>query len=121
MGKFTCYYCPNSKGKFLAKDFVKNRLDKSEKVKFFHIREHYLEEYGPFLLAKSHVEYLRDKIHALRIQSDRGWIRIFFFCTNRKILLTHGYIKKERKTSPAECEKAIKIRREYLGRKKTGE
>ena len=41
---------------------------------------------------------------------------MYFFCVDRRIILTNGFIKKTQKTPKKEIEKAKKYRKEYLKR-----
>ena len=42
---------------------------------------------------------------------------IYFFYDGRRIVLTHGFIKKTQKTPPAEIKRAKGYREEYRSRK----
>ncbi|MDO8806279.1 MAG: type II toxin-antitoxin system RelE/ParE family toxin [Elusimicrobiota bacterium] len=53
----------------------------------------YLEQYGP--LAKPPAfEHLGDKIYYIRLSFGKLEIRIFYFFDGKKIILTHGFLKK---------------------------
>ena len=60
---------------------------------------------------------LRDGIFELRTQYHDGISRVcYFFVYNKKIILTHGFIKKTEKTPNSEINKAIKYMNDYLAR-----
>ena len=59
-----------------------------------------------------------EEIWECRIQLGSNIYRIFcFFAGSSKMILTHGFIKKSRKTPIAEIERAEAYRREYLSRR----
>ena len=73
-----------------------------------------LELFGPEL-RRPHVDYLHDNIYELRVQTPNGGIRIFyFFFDARKIVMTHGIRKKTSQVPPAEIDRAIAYRADYL-------
>ena len=61
---------------------------------------------------------LGDGIFELRISQSSNVSRVlYFFTLGNKIILTHGFIKKTKKTPRAEILRAKKYRTEYLSRK----
>lgn len=73
-----------------------------------------LEMFGPEL-RRPHVDYLRDDIYELRVQTPGGGLRLFyFFFDRRKIVMTHGIRKKAGQVPPAEIDRAITYRTDYL-------
>lgn len=73
-----------------------------------------LELLGPEL-RRPHVDYLRDDISELRVQTPSGRLRVFyFFFDRRKIVMTHGIRKKASQVPPAEVDRAIAYRTDYL-------
>ncbi|OQX24330.1 MAG: hypothetical protein BWK80_21280 [Desulfobacteraceae bacterium IS3] len=55
--------------------------------------------------------HLRDGIFELRVSFENRISRGFYFYeSNRQIIFTHGFVKKEEKTPAREIEKAILIR-----------
>lgn len=73
-----------------------------------------LAKNGP-ALREPHSKKLNDHIFELRCQTDGERARIlYFFIKDRKIVLTHGFIKKTQKTPPKEIERAENYRRQYL-------
>ncbi|MDR0380572.1 MAG: type II toxin-antitoxin system RelE/ParE family toxin [Oscillospiraceae bacterium] len=63
-------------------------------------------------------EHLDDGIFELRAQVGTDISRVlYFFIVGRKVILTHGFIKKTQRTPPSEIERAKKYRTEFLNRK----
>lgn len=76
-----------------------------------------LKEYGTHLGEPLSIQ-LAKGIYELRIQQSSNITRIlYFFVRNRKIVLTHGFIKKTQKTSPGEIVRAEKYKAEYESRR----
>jgi phage-related protein len=62
-------------------------------------------------------KHLTDGIFELRAKVGSDISRVlYFFVIGRRAILTHGFIKKDDKTPPAEIERAKKYRNEYLSR-----
>lgn len=60
---------------------------------------------------------LRDGIFELRtVMGDNAGRVLYFFCVGDRVVLTHGFRKKTRKTPLREVEKAIAYRDGYLRR-----
>jgi phage-related protein len=63
-------------------------------------------------------KHLDDGIFELRAKVGTDITRVlYFFVVGRRIILTHGFVKKTDKTPPAEIEKAKQYRYDYLNRK----
>jgi len=63
-------------------------------------------------------KHLSDGIFELRAQVGSDISRVlYFFVVGRKAVLTHGFVKKTRKTPPSEIKRAKDCRTEYLGSK----
>lgn len=60
-----------------------------------------------------------DGIWEVRVSLGSNIYRIFcFFTGNSVVILTHGLVKKTRKTPPGEIERAESYKHEYLSRRK---
>ena len=69
-------------------------------------------------LREPYSKHLDDGIFEVRAQVGSDISRVlYFFMVGRKIILTHGFIKKTQKTPPSEIDRAKRYRAEYLGRK----
>ncbi len=76
-----------------------------------------LEKHG--FLSEPHAKPLLDGLFELRIIQGNNHARTFFFyIKGRKIIMTHGCIKKQNKTPKKEIKKALSYKKEYEGRKK---
>ena len=77
-----------------------------------------LEEFGK-LLGEPYIKYMGDDIFELRIKFAKDISRIFyFFWSEKKIILTNGFVKKSKKTLKSELNKAKKYKEDYMRRMK---
>ena len=98
-----------------AKEFIES-LDRGMRAKMVRavIR---LQDFGPDLRRPCSAP-LGDGIFELRAQFGSNISRVlYFFFTHGHAVLTHGFIKKTRKTPPEEIERAKRYRAEYLKRR----
>ena len=73
-----------------------------------------LAEYGT-LLREPYSKALENGIFELRTQSEGKAIRLLYFHTgDRRIVITHGFIKKTGKTPRREIKRAIQYRKQFL-------
>ena len=69
-------------------------------------------------LREPYSKHLDDGIFEIRAQVGSDISRVlYFFIVGKKIILTHGFVKKTPKTPPSEIDRAKKYRAEYLSRK----
>ena len=69
-------------------------------------------------LREPYSKHLEDGIFEIRAQVGTDISRVlYFFIVGKKVILTHGFIKKTTKTPPSEIARAKKYRTEYLSRK----
>lgn len=62
-------------------------------------------------------KHLQDGIFEIRAKVGSDISRVlYFFVVGRKIILTHGFIKKTQKTPQPEIDRAKRYRSEYLSR-----
>lgn len=67
-----------------------------------------LVQYGVWL-KEPHTKQLRGKLRELRIKDSSGAVRIIYFtCTEKRIVLLHGFIKKTDKTPVRKIETSEK-------------
>ena len=75
-----------------------------------------LEEFGPSL-REPYSALLDDGIFELRTKIGSDITRVlYFFIEGKKVILTHGFVKKTQVTPPEEIDKAKRYRKDYLGR-----
>jgi len=75
-----------------------------------------LEEMGPDL-PRPYADTVRGKIRELRLVFASDQYRCLYFFDGRKIVLTHGFIKKTCKVPENEIERAENMMREYFHEK----
>ena len=69
-------------------------------------------------LREPYSKHLEDGIFEIRAQVSSDISRVlYFFMVGKRVILTHGFIKKTQKTPPSEIARAKKYRAEYLSRK----
>jgi phage-related protein len=106
------YDAPN--GKKPAKDFIE-KLEPKMRAKMLRL-VNMLATNGNEL-HRPYAAYLRNDIYELRATVGSNTTRVlYFFFTKRRIILTHGFVKKTDEVPPGEIQKAIKYRDEYLNR-----
>ena len=104
-------YYETENGDKPAREFVRNLPLKLEAKAYKEIA--LLEEFGT-TLTMPYCRYMQDGIYELRIQQANNKARVFyFFVIGQKIILTNGFIKKTKKTPPAELEKALDYKADY--------
>ena len=68
-------------------------------------------------LREPYSKHLDDGIFELRAKVGSNITRVlYFFMIGRRIIITHGFVKKTDKTPPEEIEKAKQYRFEFLSR-----
>lgn len=72
-----------------------------------------------YKLGLPHAKHIGNGLHELRMKSESGITRIFyFFYIENKIILTNGFIKKTQKLPKVELEIAIKYKKDYIEKEK---
>lgn len=86
------------------------------KAKVFRVID-MLEANGIYL-REPYSKCLDDGIFELRAQVGSDISRVlYFFMVGKKVVLTHGFVKKTQKTPSSEIDRAKKYRDDYLSRK----
>ena len=112
--EFDVGFYDNPNGTIPAKEFILS-LDKKMRAKMLRLIE--MLAINGNELHRPYAAYLRDDIYELRATVGSNTTRVlYFFFVERRIILTHGFIKKTDEVPPAEIEKAIKYRNEFLNR-----
>lgn len=76
-----------------------------------------LEEEGPNL-PRPFADVVRGKIRELRMRFGSNYYRFLYFFFGRKIIITHGFLKKTDKIPPGEISRAHRMMQDYLQRHK---
>lgn len=114
MGNFKVEFFTKPDGSSPAEDFL-DTIDRKMSVKLYK-EINLLRDYGNEV-REPYSKYLRDGIYELRAQQGSDISRVlYFFYVGRKIILTHGFIKKTNKTPNREIELAKKYRIIYLAK-----
>jgi len=79
-----------------------------------------LEEEGPSL-PRPFADIVKGKIRELRIIFGSNCYRLLYFFFGKKIVLTHGFLKKTNKVPEREVERSQRIMRDFLQRYQGGE
>lgn len=104
-------------GRSPGREFLDN-LSFQDDLPFVDRMFNLLAEYGHGL-RRPYVDYLQDDIWELRVKARRGQIRFFYFYfMGKKIIITHGFLKKTSKVPESEVKRAIKYRLDYYSRYK---
>ena len=78
-----------------------------------------LEERGPDL-PRPYADVLRDKIRELRVKFGNTHYRLLYFFVGKKIIMTHGFVKKTEAVPEIEVRFAIQAMKDFLQRLETG-
>ena len=78
-----------------------------------------LEEEGPGL-PRPYADLVRGKIRELRVGFGSNEYRFLYFFFGKRIIITHGFLKKTNKVPPGEIERAKRIMRYFFQRGKGG-
>lgn len=106
------------KGKCPADEFLDNlQLKVRAKVEKWIEK---LEEEGPNL-PRPFADIVRDKIRELRIVFGSNHHRFLYFFFGKKIIITHGFLKKTDEIPKKEIEKAERMMQDFLQRCRGGE
>ena len=102
------------KGIFPAEEFI-NSLDDKIAAKVFRIFT-MIEENGP-KMREPYSKHLDDGIFEVRAQIGNNLARVlYFFIIGKRVIATHGFIKKTQKTPPDEIKKAKEYRKDFIER-----
>ena len=78
-----------------------------------------LEEEGPDL-PRPYADLVRGKIRELRVGSGSSEYRFLYFFFGKRIIITHGFLKKTDKIPSGEIERAERIMRDFFQSGKGG-
>lgn len=113
---FNVEYFEKSKGNYPAEKFILEQ-DIKMRAKLFKLLE-LLEAKGNEL-REPYSKHLDDGIFELRAIQGSDITRIlYFFVVGKKIILTHGFTKKTKRTPPSEIDRAKNYRTDYYIKEK---
>lgn len=111
---FEVDYYEDEEGRRPAEEFI-DGLEVKMRAKVFG-RIELLEQYGP-QLGMPFSRHLDDGIFELRTVQGSNITRIlYFFFVGKRVVLTHGFVKKTQKTPAKEIERAKRIRTDWRSR-----
>jgi len=114
---FNVEYYEKPDGSFPAEEFILAQNLKMQ-AKLFKMLE-LLEEKGNEL-REPYSKFLEDGIFEIRaIQGSNITRVLYFFVAGKKIILTHGFVKKTQNTPPSEISTAKICRDNYLKREES--
>ncbi len=99
-------YAQSANGKLLAKEFIEG-LSIADQAKLAHLFQ-WIAEHGQ-IRNEEKFRHEGDKIYSFKAHQ----IRIGCFCSGRRWILTHGFVKKQDRWPPAELERAKRIMAEF--------
>jgi len=118
MKEFELVFYRKPNGDCPVSDFLAS-LNKVMRFKMMHQLD-LLELYGNRPKG-DYSKFVEDGIFEVRAQTKTDITRImFFFDTNRQIVLTNGFVKKTQRLPASELETAKRYRADYLARAKEG-
>ncbi len=111
----TVEFYETGKGEVPVIQFLQS-LDTKFKVKVYAVIK-LLAEFGN-QLREPYSKSIGNGIFELRIQSGGGGARcLYFFYVDNRAVITHGFMKKTKKTPRREIERAERYREDYLKRR----
>jgi phage-related protein len=114
MGEYTCIFYETQDRKSPVEEFIES-LDEETLDKFI-LKQQLLGDFGP-QLRYPHTAHLGEGIFELRFKGKEGQIRVlFFFFSGKRIIFTHGFIKKTQKIPRKEIRIAEVRRKDFLAR-----
>ena len=109
---FNAEFYTKENGEKPARDFIESF---GEKVHAKFLRSIDLLETNGTFLRLPHSAELKDGIFELRVQETGNIYRVlYFFYIGKRIILTHGFVKKTQKTPPNEIKRAKQYRENFL-------
>jgi len=116
VGEYVCIFYETVEGKSPVEEFIES-LDAETQGKFI-IKQQLLQDFGS-QLRYPHTDHLEEGILELRFKGKEGQIRVlFFFFYGKRIIFTHGFVKKTQKTPQKEITLAQERRKDFLTRNK---
>jgi len=112
--KYTVLFFEKGNGTYPAEEYI-NSLDDKLSAKIYRILV-MIRDNGPEL-REPYSSHLSDGIFEIRVRIGTNLARVlYFFYIGRRVIVTHGFTKKTRKTPPSEIDKAKAYRKDFLER-----
>ena len=102
-----------SQGDCPIREFL-DEIDEKPRAKIMKFISH-LEQQGPDL-PRPYADTLRDKIRELRVPYGKLQWRVLYFFDDKRVVLTHGFLKKTQAVPAEEIDRALRRMRDWLGR-----
>ena len=116
MGDYTCIFYESAEGRSPVEEFIES-LDEATQDRFI-LKKQLLQELGP-QLRYPHTDHIEEGTFELRFKGTEGHVRVlFFFFHGKRIIFSHGFVKKTQKTPRNEIKIAQKRMKDFLARHK---
>jgi len=110
--KYKVEFFEKSNGTYPAEEYIES-LNIKMAAKIYRTLD-ILEKNGPEL-REPYSKHLDDEIFEVRAKVSTNIVRVlYFFYIGKRIILTHGFTKKVKKTPPSEIMRAKSYRKEFL-------
>ena len=114
MGEYSCIFYESADGKSPVEDFIESLDDRAQDR--FILKKQLLQNLGP-QLRYPHTDHIEEGIFELRFKGGVGQVRVlFFFFYGKRIIFSHGFVKKTEKTPRMEIEIARRRKNDFLAR-----
>jgi phage-related protein len=119
VGEYSCIFYESADGKSPVEEFIESLDDQAQDS--FILKKQLLQDFGP-QLRYPHTDHIEEGIFELRFKGTEGQIRVlFFFFYGKRIIFSHGFVKKTQKTPRKEIEIAKRRRQNFLAEHKREE
>jgi len=116
MGEYSCIFYETVDGKSPVEEFIESLDDQAQDN--FILKKQLLQDLGQ-QLRYPHTDHIEEGVFELRFKGTEGQIRVlFFFFYGKRIIFSHGFVKKTQKTPRKEIEIAKRRRQDFLARHK---
>ncbi len=114
MQEYACIFYETTDGRKPVEEFIES-LEHDTRDKFI-IKQQLLQDFGP-QLRHPHTDHLGEGLFELRCKGKEGQIRVLIFLFyGKRIIFTHGFVKKTQKAPRKEIELAQERKRDFLSR-----
>lgn len=114
---YTVEFVETSSGKSPFEEFLDDLDDEVQAEILATITDFIDKKNNNHRVKESLSKKIKDDIFELRTTFADGIARtLFFYLKGKRVIITHGFIKKTQKTPKQEIARAIKLRNDYLKR-----